>query len=82
MAEQDANSVAITGGTINNTTIGATTATTGKFTSVTTPSVTASSTNLNLYPASTGNIYLNQSLKEFKKGIIEVLWNYLVSKKC
>jgi len=35
MAEQDANSVAITGGTINNTTIGATTATTGVFTTLT-----------------------------------------------
>lgn len=32
MATQNANSVAITGGTINGTTIGATTATTGKFT--------------------------------------------------
>jgi hypothetical protein len=36
MAEQDATAVAITGGTINNTTIGATTATTGKFTTLTT----------------------------------------------
>jgi hypothetical protein len=61
MAEQDATAVAITGGTINNTTIGATTATTGKFTSVTTPSVTATTTNLNLYPASTGNVIVNQS---------------------
>jgi hypothetical protein len=34
MAEQDATAVAITGGTINNTTIGATTATTGKFTTL------------------------------------------------
>jgi hypothetical protein len=36
MAEQDATAVAITGGTINNTTIGATTATTGRFTTLTT----------------------------------------------
>jgi len=35
MAEQNANSVAITGGTINNTTIGATTASTGVFTTLT-----------------------------------------------
>jgi hypothetical protein len=35
MSTQNANSVAITGGTINGTTIGATTATTGKFTTVT-----------------------------------------------
>ena len=34
MAEQDANNVAITGGTINNTTIGATTASTGTFTTL------------------------------------------------
>jgi hypothetical protein len=34
MAEQDATAVAITGGTINNTTIGATTATTGVFTTL------------------------------------------------
>jgi hypothetical protein len=34
MAEQNANSVAITGGTINNTTIGATTASTGTFTTL------------------------------------------------
>jgi hypothetical protein len=34
MAEQDANNVAITGGTINGTTIGATIASTGKFTTL------------------------------------------------
>jgi len=61
MAEQDATAVAITGGTINNTTIGATTATTGKFTSVTTPSVTATVGDLNLSPIGGGNLYLNQS---------------------
>ena len=41
MAEQNANAVAITGGTINNTTIGATTPSTGVFTTVTTPIVGA-----------------------------------------
>jgi hypothetical protein len=56
MAEQDANSIAITGGTINNTTIGATTATTGKFTSVTTPSVTATTNDLTLSAISTGAV--------------------------
>jgi hypothetical protein len=35
MATQNANAVAVTGGTINGTTIGATTATTGKFTTAT-----------------------------------------------
>jgi hypothetical protein len=59
MAEQDATAVAITGGTINNTTIGATTATTGKFTSVTTPSVTATTTDLTLSAISTGVVNLN-----------------------
>jgi hypothetical protein len=58
MAEQDATAVAITGGTINNTTIGATTATTGKFTSVTTPSVTATTTDLTLSAISTGAVNL------------------------
>jgi hypothetical protein len=58
MAEQNANSVAITGGTINNTTIGATTATTGKFTSVTTPSVTATTNDLTLSAISTGAVNL------------------------
>ena len=59
MAEQDATAVAITGGTINNTTIGATTATTGKFTSVTTPSVTATTNDLTLSAISTGKINFN-----------------------
>jgi len=59
MAEQDATAVAITGGSINGTTIGATTATTGKFTSVTTPSVTATTNDLTLSAISTGNINLN-----------------------
>jgi hypothetical protein len=56
MAEQDATAVAITGGTINNTTIGATTATTGRFTSVTTPSVTATTNDLTLSAISTGAV--------------------------
>jgi hypothetical protein len=43
MAEQDANNVAITGGTINNTTIGATTATTGVFTTLTVNNTTGTS---------------------------------------
>lgn len=59
MAEQNANSVAITGGSINGTTIGATTASTGRFTSVTTPSVTATTNDLTLSAISTGNINLN-----------------------
>ena len=61
MAYQNANAVAVTGGTVNGTTIGATTASTGKFTSVTTPSVTATTGDLNLTPIGSGQLYLNQS---------------------
>jgi len=41
MAEQNANSVAITGGSVNGTTIGATTATTGKFSDLTDTGLTS-----------------------------------------
>lgn len=57
MAYQNADAVAITGGTINGTTIGATTASTGKFTSVTTPSVTATTTDLTLSANGANSIY-------------------------
>lgn len=53
MAIQDAGTVAITGGTVNNTTIGASTATTGRFTTIestattgTAPLIIASTTNV------------------------------------
>jgi hypothetical protein len=59
MAEQDANSVAITGGSVNGTTIGAITASTGRFTSVTTPSVTATVDNLAINSVGTGTITLS-----------------------
>ena len=59
MAEQNANNVAITGGSVNGTTIGATTATTGRFTSVTTPSVTATTNDLTLSAISTGAVKFN-----------------------
>ena len=59
IATQDASSVAITGGAIDNTTIGATTASTGKFTSVTTPSVTATTNDLTLSAISTGAVVFN-----------------------
>ena len=48
MAEQDANSVAITGGSVNGTTIGATTASTGKFTTITGQTETLIGTGQNL----------------------------------
>jgi hypothetical protein len=50
---------AITGGSINNTPIGATTASTGRFTSVTTPSVTATTNDLTLSAISTGAVKFN-----------------------
>ena len=52
------NNPVINGGTIDNTPIGATTASTGKFTSVTTPSVTATTDSLTLSSISTGNVNL------------------------
>lgn len=55
----DATNVAITGGSINNTSIGATTASTGRFTSVTTPSVTATTNDLTLSSVGTNNINFN-----------------------
>jgi hypothetical protein len=48
MAEQNANNVAITGGTINNTTIGATTPSTGVFTTLTAQNETLKGTGQNL----------------------------------
>jgi hypothetical protein len=51
---------AITGGSINNTSIGATTPNTGRFTSVTTPSVTATTNDLTLSAISTGSVIVNQ----------------------
>jgi hypothetical protein len=59
MATQNANSVAITGGAIDGTAIGATTPSTGRFTSVTTPSVTATTNDLTLSAISTGVLNLN-----------------------
>ena len=54
MSTQNANSVAITGGTINGTTIGATTATTGIFTTATATTITSpSATALTIQSAGT-----------------------------
>jgi len=49
----------VSGYAIENSTIGATTATTGAFTSVTTPSVTATTNDLTLSAISTGNFNVN-----------------------
>ena len=51
----------VSGYAIENSTIGATTPSTGNFTSVTTPSVTASAGDLNLTPIGGGQLYLNQA---------------------
>jgi hypothetical protein len=48
MAEQDANAVAITGGTINGTTVGATTPATGTFTTLTAQTESINGTGMNL----------------------------------
>lgn len=53
------NNQVINGGTIDNTPIGATTPSTGKFTSVTTPSVTATTNDLTLSAISTGAVKFN-----------------------
>ena len=53
------NNQVINGGTIDNTPIGATTASTGRFTSVTTPSVTATTNDLTLSAISTGVVNVN-----------------------
>ena len=52
MAEQDANNVAITGGTINNTTVGATTPSTGVFTTLTAQTELLRTTGNNLFARS------------------------------
>lgn len=56
---KNSNAVIMNGGSVDNSPIGATTASTGKFTSVTTPSVTASSTDLTLSAISTGAVLFN-----------------------
>lgn len=53
MAKQDANSVAITGGTINSVSIGATTASTGRFTTVTAAGLIYSTLNGFKFPDGT-----------------------------
>jgi hypothetical protein len=69
MAEQDADAVAIAGGSINNTPVGATTPSTGKFTAVTTPSVTATTNDLTLSAISTGAVNLNTAGGEALKAV-------------
>ena len=57
MSTQNANAVAVTGGTINGTTIGATTASSGAFTNVSTSSTTSTTPVLS-YNASNSNLAL------------------------
>jgi hypothetical protein len=74
MALQNANSVAITGGTINGTTIGATTASTGKFTEV----LSNVSGSLPVLKDSTGSLLQSLAASGYQKlpnGLI-LQWGY------
>jgi hypothetical protein len=66
MAEQNANAVAITGGSINGTTVGATTASTGAFTTL------SASTQLNLTNASNYNLYASGAGANYMAGSLGI----------
>ena len=86
MATQDANAVAITGGTINGTTIGATTASTGLFTYISTSSSTSVTPTLSFNGsnspyaagATIAGSYL-QHLLQNKSGTAGASTNYVLS---
>ena len=86
MATQDANAVAITGGTINGTTIGATTASTGAFTYLSTSSSTSITPTLSFNGsnspyaagATIAGSYL-QHLLQNKSGTAGASTNYVLS---
>ena len=86
MAEQDANNVAITGGTINGTTIGATTASTGAFTYLSTSSSTSTTPTLSynasnsafVNGATVSGSYL-QNVMQNKSGTAGASTNFAVS---
>ena len=86
MSTQNANAVAVTGGTINGTTIGATTASTGAFTVLSTSSTTSTTPTLS-FNGSNSNIasgaivsgsYL-QNLLQNKSGTANASTNYVLS---
>jgi hypothetical protein len=86
MAEQNANAVAITGGSINGTTIGATTASTGAFTYISTSSFTSTTPTLSFNAsncpvamgATVSGSYL-QTVLQNKSGTAGASTNYVLS---
>jgi len=86
MAEQNANAVAITGGSINGTTIGATTASTGAFTYISTSSFTSTTPTLSFdasnspvaMGATVSGSYL-QTVLQNKSGTAGASTNYVLS---
>ena len=86
MAEQNANAVAITGGSINGTTIGATTASTGAFTYISTSSSTNTTPTLSFNAsnspvamgATVSGSYL-QTVLQNKSGTAGASTNYVLS---
>ena len=86
MAEQNANAIAVTGGTINGTTIGATTASTGAFTYLstsgstsTTPVLSYNASNCNIATGGTiASSYL-QAVMQNKSGTANASTNWAVS---
>ena len=86
MAEQNANAVAITGGSINGTTIGATTASTGAFTYISTSSSTSTTPTLSFNAsnspvamgATVSGSYL-QTVLQNKSGTAGASTNYVLS---
>jgi len=86
MSTQNANSVAVTGGTINGTTIGATTASTGAFTYLstsgstsTTPSLTFNASNSPIASGATISGSYLQFVLQNKSGTAGASTNYVLS---
>ena len=86
MATQNANAVAITGGTVNGTTIGATTASTGAFTYASTSSTTSTTpvlsfngSNTNLASGATVSSSYLQNILQNKSGTAGASTNYVLS---
>jgi hypothetical protein len=86
MSTQNANSVAITGGTINGTSIGATTASTGAFTYVstssttsTTPTLSFNGSNSNIASGATISGSYLQNILQNKSGTAGASTNYVLS---
>ena len=86
MSTQNANAVAVTGGTINGTTIGATTASTGAFTVLstssttsTTPTLSFNGSNSNIASGATVSGSYLQNLLQNKSGTAGASTNYVLS---